>query len=204
MCSEPVFNLHYLICQAVLWQRVFLPSVHCGVWPALGAVWGQILSLPRDAPCRCASWLHPLQLPLRPRSRGLVHRGDIVTERGAQRSVSLSKISHFCSWSLLKTQEDYYRAKLFNLLGWIGLKLLGWITDFGGPSCKLASSFECGNFPLLNGNGAHNLKKTPLNNMWYQMIIDFVLETKHKKLEKDHNLKVTEPGATSTTLYLLW
>ena len=65
----------------------FSPSVHRRVRPALGPVWGQVPSLPRDATCCSASWLHPLQLPVRPRSRGVGHGGDVIAERGTQRSV---------------------------------------------------------------------------------------------------------------------
>lgn len=45
----------------------FWPSVHSRVRLALGAIRGQVVSLPRDAPCLSAARLHPLQLPLRPR-----------------------------------------------------------------------------------------------------------------------------------------
>lgn len=122
---RPAFSLIFIslltylnsFVKAVLSQHVFLPSVHCRVWPALGAIRGQILSLPWDASCCFTSRLHPLQLPLWPRGRGLVHRGDIVTERSAQRSVWTKLLIFFfffiASTFLLKMLEDYYRAKLF-------------------------------------------------------------------------------------------
>lgn len=69
------------------WCFVFYLKVHCRVRPALGAVRGQIFPLPRDAPGYSTPRLHPVQLPLRPRSRGVGHGGDVVTEGGTQRSV---------------------------------------------------------------------------------------------------------------------
>lgn len=71
-------NALRLTCVFVL----FLPSVYCRVWPALGAVWGQIPSLPWDVSCCSAPRLHPLQLPLRPWSWGVGYSGDVITTRG--------------------------------------------------------------------------------------------------------------------------